>query len=85
VNELFHIEETLSPRLKWMREHEVTIDRVPAEDVALYRSMSVPAVHAISPKYIAIGSGDTEDEALSSFCRLNLVPLWNEPQQEARR
>ena len=75
TDNLFDIEESPSPRLKWMRENLVSI--IPMSEHDGWPS---------HPKFIAtkkvIGTGETEDEALNSLMDLlkngmNLK-LWNE-------
>ena len=75
TDNLFDIEESPSPRLKWMRDNLISI--IP---------MSKHGGWPSHPKFIAtktvIGTGETEDEAFNSLMDLlkngmNLK-LWNE-------
>lgn len=68
MNDLFPIEETLSPRLKWMA----------ANGIRTYKN------DYMSRPWMAIGElgayerGDTEEEALIAFAKKLNLKLWNE-------
>lgn len=74
MSELFQIEETLSPRLKWMRENQIetesdAFDAYTGED------------RWIAYRYEDFGDnefGDTEDEAIVALAKKLNVKLWNE-------
>jgi hypothetical protein len=84
VSDLFHIEESLSPRLKWMQEHKVCTE---FEETAVTRPKDYPweAYSHVddldddeddpTPYY---GWGATEEEAIVDFARKNNLRLWNE-------
>lgn len=71
MSDLFELPESLSPRLKWMREHGLSL--VPGynhddeeEIVGVYRGEKL------------ISEGITELEALSNAARKLNLKLWNE-------
>jgi hypothetical protein len=68
TDELFQIPETLSPRLRWMREHDIRIHR-DSEEPHEFTAWTLPDVS---------GYGATEDEALADLARKLNVKLWNE-------
>lgn len=84
MNELFDLAPSLSPRLKWMREHDIQVEFIPEEErrghEAAWEVYSYwddaaddedPTAHT--------GYGETEDEAIVDFARRNHLKLWNEP------
>ena len=88
---LFDIPETPSPRLKWMRNHQIEVidsglDHEPGEECEitgnrLYRFWAVKD-DTVEGRESSVGhheaGGDTEDEAIVNLaCKLNLR-LWNE-------
>ncbi|MGC4017511.1 MAG: hypothetical protein QM755_23800 [Luteolibacter sp.] len=78
--DLFTVEESLSPCLKWMREHEISIIE-PGADCDQYAAES-NAFDENSPDrdtYPETGFGPDEESALIDFARKNRIKLWNEP------
>lgn len=76
MTELFDIGESLSPRLKWMREHEV---RTFSLDEGYYEEFNLDPWECTSNKgNFRKGKGETEDEAIIDFARKNNLRLWNE-------
>ena len=84
---LFDIPETPSPRLKWMRDHQIEVidsglDHEPGEECEitgnrLYRFWAFQGGKRTKTETAEAG-GDTEDEAIANLtCKLNLR-LWNE-------
>lgn len=74
MSELFDLPEVLSPRLAWIKRNNISIrlsvlTRIdePRKYLAYTRDQST-----------AIGTGQTEDEALTDLAKLLGVPLWNE-------
>lgn len=73
--DLFQVEESLSPKAKWMNEHGVRVYHNP--------DMTIPFI-----AYLKIGQGDsgleyfhkghTEDEALEGVAEKAGVKLWNQ-------
>jgi len=81
------IPETPSPRLKWMRDHQIEVidsglDHEPGEECEitgnrLYRFWAFQGGKRTKTETAEAG-GDTEDEAIANLtCKLNLR-LWNE-------
>ena len=85
MSDLFPIEETLSPRLKWMRQHKIEVvdsglDHEPGEKCAhtgnrLYRYW---AVIEGTVSELEEAGGDTEDEAIVNLAKKLNLKLWNE-------
>ena len=80
MSDLFPIEETLSPRLKWMRENRIeTYDNSEAwgeepgtwiATLAVGNALGLTACHwATAP---------TEDEAIVELAKKLNIKLWNE-------
>jgi hypothetical protein len=65
---LFDIPETPSPRLQWLRKHDIRIHR-DSEEANEFTAWTLPD---------ASGYGDTEDEAIADLARKLSIPLWNE-------
>lgn len=83
MNELFHIAPSLSPRLKWMQEHQITlIDRGPTfqpGDECELTGKRLYRYQCESPELlIPCLGGDTELRALEMFAAALSLPLWNE-------
>ena len=81
---LFDIPETPSPRLQWLRKHQIDIvdsglDHEPGEECeltgsVLYRYWAFPRDGGIEHE----AGGDTEDEAIANLARKLNLKLWNE-------
>lgn len=78
MTELFDIEPSLSPRLKWMQEHKVRVTEVARH---FQDEFGLPAWCAHSTEQNPEGTGDTEDEALVDLARKLGIRLWNEQAQ----
>ena len=80
--DLFPIDESLSPRLTWMRKHGVVIIHLEPDPDA-YDGGSYKQWKAYVPdhpdRYVP-GFGDSgadgEDQALENFAMFNNMPLW---------
>jgi len=64
--------ESLSPRLKWMQKHNLTIMHHPQSATDSY---CVRQAHTSNVVF-----GDTKDDALCAMALLINKPLWNEEQ-----
>jgi hypothetical protein len=67
---LFDIPESPSPRLKWIRDHQVSLT-----------SETTPAGHPHWTAWVfpdTSGYGATEDEAIADLAKKLSIPLWNE-------
>lgn len=62
---LFQIEETLSPKMKWLRRHHLTI-RITAGVIECYHGMD------------RVSYGDDEMAVLVNAATSLNVPLWNQ-------
>lgn len=80
MSELFTIPETLSPRLKWMREQSIhIIDNGPVgEGESRYCAYQGVAGRTGMFVWDWTGYGQTEDEALVQLCKKLDLLLWNE-------
>lgn len=87
MSDLFPIEETLSPRLKWIRNHQIEIvdsglDHEPGDECEitgnrLYRFWALQGGKQTKTE-ISEAGGDTEDEAIVSLAKKMNLKLWNE-------
>ena len=87
IDELFQIPETLSPRLRWMREHQIDIvdsglDHEPGDECEitgnrLFRFWAFQGGKQTKTE-IAEAGGDTEDEAIVALAKKLNLKLWNE-------
>lgn len=82
MSELFQIEESLSPRLRWMREHQITVtDRgahIEPGDQCMETGLPLDRFLAHSPEFPIPMGGDTELEAIEWMAAALNIPLWNE-------
>jgi hypothetical protein len=65
---LFDIPETPSPRLQWLRKHDIRI-HCDSEETHEFTAWTLPDVS---------GYGSTEDEAIADLAKKLSIPLWNE-------
>lgn len=65
--ELFEIPESLSPRLKWLRDHGLTLTCISA------------GKWECSLDEENVGTGQTPDEACIDFCLKTKMPHWATP------
>lgn len=87
TDELFQIDETLSPRLKWIRENRIEVvdagidhepgDTCPDTGQQLYRYHAFLGGKCTKTS-ARFGSGDTEDEAIVDLAKKLNLKLWNE-------
>ncbi len=66
MSDLFEIQESLSPRLIWLREHSLTLTHVAASKWEC----------ALDEENVA--RGETADEACIQFCLQTSLPHWNQ-------
>lgn len=79
MKELFDIPEQLSPRLAWMKEHDVHTYRSPCmEDGDEPWSAWIGDFKTTVAHNDDYETGETEDEALVKLCKRNNLKLWNE-------
>lgn len=89
MNELFPIEETLSPRLKWMKDKGVlthhnsdceppwlAIQKMPGHQGTIGEIMAQWC--RLYDDHGYSGYGETEDEAIADLARNRKILLWNE-------
>lgn len=79
MSDLFDIPETLSPRLKWMREHGIvaqfySLDSMPPKTG--WQAWVPMSTENAWPQATAFG--DTEDEAIVALAKKLNLKLWNE-------
>ncbi len=67
MSELFQIEESLSPRLAWLRRHDLTTRKLPSGRWECVFDEE------------NIGSGATEDESTIDFCLKTQLPHFRTP------
>jgi hypothetical protein len=83
-DDLFQIEETLSPRLAWMKRHGIKTSHVPVssdtedelsgEEVLPWMAYTGVA-YSLSPKH---AFGETEEGALINLAIRFHIPHWND-------
>ena len=86
TDELFQIDESLSPRLRWMRENRIELvdsglDHEPGDECEitgnrLYRYWAFQGGKQTKTE-IAEAGGDTEDEAIVALAKKLNLTLWN--------
>lgn len=79
---LFPVKESLSPRLKWMREHEIQSYECPVDEDP-WCAVVVPKGQTFGDvvsrcREDDLGYGDTENEALIALAQKLNIPLWNQ-------
>lgn len=87
MSELFPIEETLSPRIKWMRHHQIEVvdsglDHEPGDQCEItgnrmYRFWAFQGGKQTKTQ-IAEAGGDTEDDAIVALAKKLNLKLWSE-------
>ncbi len=65
MSDIFEIPESLSPRLRWLRDHQLTIQKLEN------------GKYECSLDESTFGIGDTAEEACVQFCILTQLPHWN--------
>jgi len=84
---LFPVEESLSPRLAWIRRNHVVTYRSDVEPVCWFAGKADAPVTDVASWFVEetsangdsrIGEGDTEDEAIAELARKHGMKLWNE-------
>ena len=83
MSDLFDIPETLSPRLKWMRENDIDVQECEIHSYFFDRLVTRPQWVAWSKKKAtkAVARyefGDTKDDAIVALAKKMNVKLWNE-------
>jgi len=66
---LFDVPEQLSPKLQWMKAHNVTTQKHEGDNIANGTQWEARVPNGI---------GDTEDEAIVELAKANNWKLWNE-------
>ena len=69
MNELFQIEETKSPRLKWLDQHGVWTAEITLRGKFQWWEATAAGI---------IGKGETEDAAIVELAKNMEIKLWNE-------
>lgn len=87
-DDLFPIETTLSPRLRWMQKHNLETEHIPnggteSAETGDWIPHWICRVKKLHPNYSLyfereIGSGDTEEESIADFAVNAGIRLWNE-------
>ncbi len=67
--DLFPVDETLSPRLAWMRKHGIELESYP-DDVLPFKA-HCPKMPELKPAW-----GYGEDSALETYAISNNIPVW---------
>lgn len=70
---LFEVQESLSPRLQWMKKHNITTGFTSKRIYFAFYN------HDIGKDTISnTGRGESEEDALIDFAKNNNISLWNE-------
>jgi hypothetical protein len=69
MDELFQIEPTKSPKLKWMERHFLTVQ---------ITTLPMPNVYQCKHGMTVVAHGETHDDALCNAARKLNIKLWNE-------
>jgi hypothetical protein len=83
MTELFEIEESKSPRLKWIEASGITTHHAPHMGEEGYTwcawdRANDPDGNGIPDDPEACGYGNSEDESIADLCQKLKKPLWNE-------
>lgn len=78
MDELFETEEQLSPRLAWMRKHNISTYRVPHMEIEEEPWCAWTGNFGEAIETDEFKTGQTEDEALLNFAKHHGLKLWNE-------
>ena len=71
-DELFHVKESLSPRLAWMRENKIQTQKITHDSYPPHESWQAWVMFTMA------AFGDTEDEAIVALAKKLNLKLWNE-------
>lgn len=93
MSELFDIPETLSPRLKWMRDNRIKTHHAPHMEEAPWMAIRLTEEHWKKQMSVSeameeecrlydeageLAEADTEDEAIVALAKKLNLKLWNE-------
>jgi hypothetical protein len=83
MDELFKIEESKSPRLKWLEASGITTHYAPHMGEEGYTWCAWGKANdtdgnGIPDDLEACGYGNSEDESIANLCQKIKKPLWNE-------
>ncbi len=70
MNELFNLEPSESPKIKWMKRHHITVTEINEGRFTVTHGM----------KYVC--QADTHDDALVKAAKLLNLRLWNEETEQ---
>jgi hypothetical protein len=88
MDELFPVEQSLSPRLKWMQKHRIQVRRnekvdeelgqweVWQDDYGKAADIQMSRTGDLDGPYFVAAT--SEDEAITQFALSNKLKLWNE-------
>ena len=77
------MEETPSPRRKWLQDHDVHTFETPGLDAEAWSAWIGDLDDAVSmggdnPEAGGYAKGDTEEDAIVALATARKIPLWNE-------
>ena len=79
TDELFHIDESLSPRLAWMRQHRIQTSESDLFKLTQHGKPWAAWISGKRTKAVAqYTTADTEDEAIIALAKKINLKLWNE-------
>lgn len=67
MDDLFPIPESLSPKLAWLRRHDLTLRKMPND------------TYRCELNDETFGAGATQEEAIEDFCVKTRLRHWNAP------
>lgn len=77
TNDLFPDCKQDSPRLAWMKRHDISVRQMTDFEHCLFAGRFA-ALKKLDNEYFQTGIGETEDEAISSLAEQLGIPPWNE-------
>lgn len=80
TDELFEVEESLSPRLAWMQKHKIRTHHAPWVEEAPWSAWHPDneSEEGLPMDPEACGYGMNEDEAIVDLAKKLNIKLWNE-------
>lgn len=73
TDQLFNIDESLSPRLKWMRENDITVSK------SIDCAYDPPEVEFIAKKLVTVSARSYDrDSAIAALAAKLNLKLWDE-------
>ena len=79
MTDLFKVEESLSPKLKWMKEHEIKVHHFKEWEPDIFDDVYEWCAYKKrkdADSYISVGYGENEEEALWQLSQNLKIPFY---------